>query len=46
MTKNLKTCLVTIEYRLSDEEQICSCCGGALDKMSNEVHEELKVIPA
>ncbi|TRM13138.1 IS66 family transposase [Lentibacillus cibarius] len=36
----------TIEYRLSDEEQVCSCCGGALHDMSTEVRKELKVIPA
>ncbi|WP_164670433.1 IS66 family transposase [Virgibacillus doumboii] len=36
----------TIEYCLSDEEQFCSCCGGALHDMSKEVRKELKVIPA
>ncbi|WP_164670296.1 IS66 family transposase [Virgibacillus doumboii] len=36
----------TIEYRLSDEEQVCSCCNGALHDMSTEVRKELKVIPA
>nr|WP_231784174.1 IS66 family transposase [Lentibacillus sp. JNUCC-1] len=36
----------TIEYRLSDEEQVCSCCGGDLHDMSTEVRKELKVIPA
>nr|WP_245183616.1 IS66 family transposase [Lentibacillus salicampi] len=36
----------TIDYRLSDEEQICSCCGGTLHDMSTEVRKELKVIPA
>jgi len=35
-----------IEYRLSKEEQICACCGGALHEMSTEVRQELKVIPA
>lgn len=36
----------TIEYRLSEEEQVCSCCGGELHDMSTEVRKELKVIPA
>lgn len=36
----------TIEYRLSDKEQVCSCCGGNLHDMSTEVRKELKVIPA
>ena len=36
----------TIEYRLSDEEQVCSCCSGNLHEMSTEVPQELKYIPA
>lgn len=36
----------TIEYRLSDEEQVCSCCGGTLHEMSTEVRKEIEVIPA
>lgn len=36
----------TIEYRLSEEEQVCSCCAGALHEMSTEVRNELKIIPA
>ncbi|PAV31081.1 IS66 family transposase [Virgibacillus profundi] len=36
----------TIEYRLSEEEQVCSCCSGALHEMSTEVRKELKIIPA
>src|SRR5690625_4784472 len=36
----------TIEYRLSDEEQVCSCCGGELHEMSTEVRKEIEVIPA
>ncbi|WP_149029976.1 IS66 family transposase zinc-finger binding domain-containing protein, partial [Effusibacillus lacus] len=35
-----------IEYRLTKEEQICSCCGGALHEMSTETRQELKIIPA
>lgn len=26
----------TIEYRLSDEDQVCSCCRGSLHEMSNK----------
>lgn len=36
----------TIEYRLTEEEQACSCCGGALHEMSTETRQELKIIPA
>lgn len=36
----------TIEYRLSNEEQVCSCCGGNLHEMSTETRQELKYIPA
>jgi transposase len=36
----------TIEYRLPTEEQVCSCCGGALHEMSTEVRQELVYIPA
>ena len=36
----------TIEYRLSEEEQVCSCCGGKLHEMSTDVRQELKYIPA
>ncbi len=36
----------TIEYRLTEEEQVCSCCGGPLHEMSTEVRQELKIIPA
>jgi transposase len=36
----------TIEYRLSEEEQICPCCAGKLHGMSTEVRRELKIIPA
>lgn len=36
----------TIEYRLPEEEQVCSCCTGNLHEMSTEVRQELKYIPA
>ncbi|MCP3776765.1 IS66 family transposase zinc-finger binding domain-containing protein, partial [Paenibacillus sp. MZ04-78.2] len=34
----------TIEYRLSEDEQVCSCCGGKLHEMSTEVRRELTII--
>jgi transposase len=36
----------TIEYHLSEAEQICPCCAGPLHGMSTEVRRELKVVPA
>jgi transposase len=36
----------TVEYRLSPDQQVCSCCNGALHEMSTEVRQELKFIPA
>ncbi|MFZ3591914.1 IS66 family transposase zinc-finger binding domain-containing protein, partial [Bacillus sp. DJP31] len=36
----------TVEYRLSEDEQVCSCCGGDLHEMSTEVRQEIQVIPA
>lgn len=36
----------TVEYRLTDSEQVCSCCGGSLHEMSTEVRKELKIVPA
>ncbi|MBC9786734.1 IS66 family transposase, partial [Heliobacterium chlorum] len=36
----------TSEYRLPEEEQVCSCCGGSLHEMSTEERQELKIIPA
>ena len=35
-----------IEYRLPEDEQICSCCGSALHEMSTELRHEVKLIPA
>lgn len=35
----------TIEYRLTDEEQVCSCCNGIIHEMSKEVRKELEIIP-
>lgn len=36
----------TIEYRLPEDEQVCSCCGGKLHEMSIEVRQEIEYIPA
>lgn len=36
----------TIEYRLSEEDRICSICEGILHEMSTETRRELKIIPA
>lgn len=44
MLKDLPT--ETIEYRLPQEEQVCSCCGNSLHEMSSEIRQELKIIPA
>lgn len=35
-----------IEYRLSEEEQVCPCCQGRLHEMSTQVRQEVKIIPA
>jgi transposase len=44
MLKNLP--VERIEYRLSEEERACPCCGESMHEMSSEVRRELKVIPA
>ncbi|PGU02839.1 IS66 family transposase [Bacillus cereus] len=36
----------TVKYRLLDEKQVCSCCGGTLHEMSVEVRKELTIVPA
>nr|WP_121605182.1 IS66 family transposase [Virgibacillus sp. Bac332] len=36
----------TIEYRLSEEEQVCSSCDGTLHEMSTEERREIEIIPA
>ena len=38
--------LEEIEYELTEEEQVCPKCEGALHKMGTEVRQEIKVIPA
>jgi transposase len=35
-----------IEYRIPEEERICSCCGGAMHEMSTETRHEVQLIPA
>ncbi|WP_255477281.1 hypothetical protein [Bacillus sp. BB56-3] len=34
-----------VEYRLPNEEQVCSFCGGALHEMSVEIRKELTIVP-
>ena len=36
----------TVEYRLSEEEQACSCCGNTMHTMSTETRQEMQIIPA
>lgn len=36
----------TIHYRLSEEEQVCLCCGKQTHEMSTQIRRELKIIPA
>jgi transposase len=35
-----------IDYTLSEDERICSCCGNALHEMDVEVRREIEYIPA
>ncbi|UNO48713.1 IS66 family transposase [Alicyclobacillus acidoterrestris] len=35
-----------IEYRLSEDERVCPCCGECMHEMSSEIRKELKIIPA
>jgi transposase len=35
-----------IEYRLPEEEQICTACGGPMHEMSEECRHEVKLVPA
>jgi transposase len=35
-----------IEYRLSEEERVCTCCGNEMHEMSSETRHEVKLIPA
>lgn len=35
-----------IEYRLSEDERACRCCGEVMHEMSREVRTELVIIPA
>lgn len=35
-----------VHYRLSDEEQVCLCCGEKTHEMSTQIRRELKIIPA
>lgn len=44
MLENLPT--ETIHYRLSEEDQVCLCCGEKTHEMSTQIRRELKIIPA
>lgn len=45
--QNLKNLPIeTIEYRLSEEDQVCSCCGDNLREMSTETRQEIEVFDA
>lgn len=35
-----------IEYRLPEEEQVCSCCGGPMHEMGSDTRDEVVIIPA
>lgn len=35
----------TITYTLSETDQVCSCCGGALHEMSTETRSEIAIVP-
>jgi transposase len=35
-----------IEYRLSEEERVCTCCGNEMHEMSSETRHEVKLVPA
>jgi len=35
-----------VEYKLSEEEQICPCCRGKLHEMGADVRTEIKIVPA
>jgi len=34
------------EYRLAEDEQVCSACGGPMHEMSSQSRDELEIIPA
>ena len=35
-----------IEYRLPEDEQVCSCCGGSMHEMGSDTRNEIVIIPA
>lgn len=35
-----------IEYRLPEDEQVCSCCGGPMHEMGFDTRDEVVIIPA
>lgn len=36
----------TIIHDITDEDKVCTCCGGALHKMGEEKSEQLELVPA
>ncbi|MDQ0116644.1 IS66 family transposase [Paenibacillus harenae] len=35
----------TVTYELTEADQVCSCCGGALHEMSTETRSEIAIVP-
>lgn len=35
----------TVTYELAEDEQVCTCCGGALHEMTTETRSEIAVVP-
>ena len=35
----------TVTYQLTEDEQICPCCGGSLHEMTTETRSEIAVVP-
>lgn len=35
----------TVTYELSETDQLCSCCGGALHEMSTETRSGIAIVP-
>jgi transposase len=35
----------TVTYELSETDQLCSCCGGALHEMSTETRSDIAIVP-
>jgi transposase len=35
----------TVTYQLTEDEQVCACCGGALHEMTTETRSEIAIVP-